>query len=248
MIRWWYSNLLDSFFKYLPKKRSKKLYVFFHGAVNQDKTVLPHFVGVGFRKYLDGSTLHFADETLLASKTIRSGFYMGIQSDLAEEIKGVITDIYNRGGYSQVIVFGSSAGGFIALKLAELLQGCSVVVNSPATSVANHSNKKIRDEFFSSVVRLSGLDECSYFEARRSCLFENFCPLGSVRIIVSVGDELNNRRHLVPFLKQFGRSEGDIVLCSDLRINENLTLTVRDFGQGHKYPPVPFLIDVLRDA
>src|SRR5699024_7620338 len=63
------------------KRRSSKLLIVFHGALNRDEYTLPRFEYKSSLKDFDGSILFLQDPTLYLHKRLGLGWYIGTDTD-----------------------------------------------------------------------------------------------------------------------------------------------------------------------
>jgi hypothetical protein len=231
-------------FLYVFKKPSLPLLVFFHGAVDQSKTKLPHFVGTSIAAKLNCNSLHVSDPTLYASQSLRSGWCLGTQDfNFPKILKRLITGLIEQSRATRTVVYGSSGGGFPCLMLATELDNVVAIVNSPCTSILSHPNPALVESFKSVCFPTMDLDEIA--KVRRLCFIGDYTVRTGNHLLylINVGDTYSIKSFTSPFLAQFRMTfpEG----TGDYSIPGG-TLAVRDWGRGHKHPDPIILIDALR--
>jgi hypothetical protein len=228
---------------YSFKAKELPLLVWFHGAVDQSKTQLPHFVGTSLAAKLNCNSLHVADPTFHVSESLRACWYIGneelnFQQVLAQLVHGLSVATQA----PRTVLFGSSGGGYPCLAMSTLLENVVAVVNSPSTTLLNHPNAGLVANFSQHCFPQRELTD--FTDTRVLCMMNGFKtkPTSRVVYIMNSGDTNNIRNFAGPFFAQFGLSfpnePGDYPFPYG-------TLIVRDWGAGHKYPPVGFLIETL---
>ncbi len=133
------------------KKNSDRLVVFYNGAVDVEKTPLPVFQRWSWLEKLPYSAMVISDPTIEQIAREKSGkshigWYQGdcdgfVLEQIVEHIKKTIhkLDIEE----SNVLFYGSSAGGFAALVSASLLQRSKACVINPQVDVLQYHKKHV---------------------------------------------------------------------------------------------------------
>lgn len=239
----WFDEIpLDIIFQY--DSLTKPLFVFFHGAVDQAKTVTPHFVGLSYRGVISANLLHIADSSLIYDEKIRAGWYLGCKTiPLQKVMLEVVSRLANYLETTKVIFFGSSGGGFPSLYLSQMISSSIAIVNSPATSILNHPHRSTRVSQYLKAAfgTMSSEDEEHVLKEQTKSDFHNGFDLnaGKVLYLLNINDKGNIQFHTSPFFKQFATE----VCLSKKQIQHigNIYLVTNDWGPGHRYPPARFL-------
>ena len=233
-------------FLYLHKKRGLPLLVWFHGAVDQEKTEIPHFVGVSLGARLNVNSLHIADPSMRVSPTLRSCWYVGTAGlDFQTQMVQLLSAIAKRTEAPRIVVFGSSGGGFPCLALAARLPNTVAIVNSPCTSLMEHPNPALVRNYEAHCLQGQAVE--SLRPERFICAKHDYRVLegNTLTYLINQGDKHSIKHFAAPFVRQFGmdfpESVGDYGLPGGV-------MKVRDWGAGHKYPPVDFLMAELSSA
>lgn len=124
---------------YLPGEGP--IVVSFHGALDRGRTIHPRFERAASLEGLGFPALVFGDPTLDLSSGLKLGWYLGSKThDLPESISKVVLKFASDLSLhsSQVILTGSSGGGFAALQTSTFLEGSQVVAYNPQTSVRDY--------------------------------------------------------------------------------------------------------------
>lgn len=120
-------------------KRSDTLVVAFHGATQRNKHVLPRFEWFRTLRSTPYSSLYFSDPTLSMSGKLSIGWYTGShQYDAGTDIAKWIIAAKKASGASEVVLVGSSAGGFAALQLSPLVEGSIALPFNPQTAISSY--------------------------------------------------------------------------------------------------------------
>lgn len=112
------------------------LSVRFHGAVNRQKTTLPFFQGLTAEASGDDSFALFQDPSLDLNKIMTLAWYLGDgHADVHRYIAECIMKLRSELNLKNVLLSGSSGGGFAALQVASYLPECVALVFNPQTDV-----------------------------------------------------------------------------------------------------------------
>lgn len=131
-------------FIWRPKDGAKRLYVFFAGDADRAKREPPVFHRWKWADKFDGHCLFVADPTLFLERTMGLGWYVGTaEFDCMRVIAPLVNELAERCGLERrnVISYGSSGGGFAALKLGEWLPGMTVVAINPQTDITAYHGR-----------------------------------------------------------------------------------------------------------
>lgn len=114
-----------------------KLYVFFPGAYQRKKGTV-QFQRYSWAPKFDGSVLILDDPTINEENSFSLGWFQGLGGgSLIPYVEKIIRKFSKSIGVNleDVIMFGSSAGGFVSLKLAEKILESSVVCINPQINI-----------------------------------------------------------------------------------------------------------------
>jgi len=120
-----------------PKKR---LFILTPSAIDRSKDSLPSFSRMtrAANQLFDGHVICIADPTLYLNEEMEIGWCLGLRSfDLSSAIANLAINAANSLGISldNVIIWGSSAGGFAALAIAERVDGSTAVAINAQTDI-----------------------------------------------------------------------------------------------------------------
>ncbi|MCT1605914.1 hypothetical protein M3B43_00985 [Nesterenkonia massiliensis] len=133
-------------FLHLPKRGSERLFVFFSGYANRKKVRPPVFQRWTWAERFPGHCLYFSDPALHRVHGLSIGYYAGSpERDVLEVIAEVVRDVALKHGVplENVATYGSSAGGFASLRIAEYLQGAAHIAINPQTDLLRHDGAKV---------------------------------------------------------------------------------------------------------
>ncbi|MGP0224859.1 heparinase II/III domain-containing protein [Paenarthrobacter sp. NCHU4564] len=118
---------------------SDLLSVRFHGAINRTKTTLPFFQGLTSELMEGGNHAVFQDPSLDLNKSMTLSWYLGDGSTNVHQFMAkCIQKLQSETGASQVLLAGSSGGGFTALQVASYLPESVALVFNPQTDVKEY--------------------------------------------------------------------------------------------------------------
>lgn len=120
----------------LVNKGSEILFVHLHGATERETTRLPRFERLATIANEDVTSLYFSDPTLHVDEKIQLTWYTGWEgTDVQRDIASWIQTTANELGCKQIIVAGSSGGGFASLQISALIPGSWALPMNPQTSI-----------------------------------------------------------------------------------------------------------------
>lgn len=120
----------------LYNKGSKTLVVSLHGALNRKTFRLPRFERLSSLAGVEASALFISDPSLFIDDTLELGWFTGWEGYnlfpvLAELIKRAADEV----GASQIVISGSSGGGFASLQIASLIDHSVALAFNPQTDI-----------------------------------------------------------------------------------------------------------------
>lgn len=131
-------------FIWQPKTNAKRLYIFFAGDADRTKREPPVFHRWKWARKFNGHCLFVSDPTLFLERTMGLGWYVGTETfDCLDVIAPLVDDLAVVCGIARrdVIAYGSSGGGFAALRLGERLPGVTVVAINPQTDITAYHGR-----------------------------------------------------------------------------------------------------------
>ncbi|WP_169735525.1 hypothetical protein, partial [Halomonas halodenitrificans] len=134
-------------FLWSPKKETDKLFVFFSGDILRDKNNPPVYQRWSWAPFFPGHCVYFSDPSLKLSNDLSLAWYSGGEDfDPLCVIAGIIDDICECLNIlpENVVAYGSSGGGFAAIRLLQYLQGATAVAINPQTNLDKYYKSKVK--------------------------------------------------------------------------------------------------------
>ncbi|MDD3266920.1 MAG: hypothetical protein PHC75_07075 [Burkholderiales bacterium] len=129
------------FFMNDKSENTSRIFVNFCGAINQKARQIPTFARWNWHGILPGKILSVFDSTLFLDKKISLGWYLGVPDmNIMSGIVDIIKKIADNSGvaYENIIMHGSSGGGFSAMRAASLLKGATALVFNPQVNIISY--------------------------------------------------------------------------------------------------------------
>lgn len=178
---------------FFARKFSKKLYIIFSGA-KQENSHLPLFKRQSWNALFDGDCLYVSDPLFYKYKDLELAWYLGDREvNIQKVLFEYILKIIEKSSYEKIFTYGSSGGGFAALKFSDIIPSCAIAIN-PQIYVNNYP-------YFSNFLFILQERDPHFFDNRIKL---NFNPLSTYFIIQNKTDTEHMRRDYLPFLKQIG--------------------------------------------
>lgn len=190
-------------FLWHPKKGSKKLFILFSGDADRQKYDPPVFQRWSWAKLFPGHCLFVSDPALYLEKTLGLAWYTGTSTyDPLSFISYVVQGIADRMSISSesVVSYGSSGGGFAALRLGTVLPGMVVVCINPQTVVTNYRLQKVEKLLrvcFNGMTRVEALNA---FPGKLSIDVENLV-CSKLIYAQNTMDTHHHEEHFKPFVE-----------------------------------------------
>ncbi|WP_271399224.1 hypothetical protein [Salinicoccus roseus] len=166
------------------RKRTDLLFVISNGAIDPKKKKPPVFMRNSWIEDLPGSLI-FIDDPTLHDTDLTLGWGQGSEKAFAlEEIATFIDKLSNRFKYKRenIYFYGSSAGGFMSMMYAVMLEGTSAVVNNPQTNVLNYYPSAV-EPLMNHVYRTCDREKLLARYGHRLSIVEGFKHYGHVPVI-----------------------------------------------------------------
>lgn len=145
-----YSLPLDVLF--VPRQKSDRLLVGFHGAEDRKSVTLPKFQFVRSFMTRGESLLFISDSTLLQHENLKISWHVGnSQTPLASALSEVVTRAALDADVDETLLIGHSAGGFSAVLVGSQVPNSRAISINGQSVIANHhpwSIKALHDNIF----------------------------------------------------------------------------------------------------
>ncbi|WP_336645771.1 hypothetical protein [Microbacterium sp. USHLN186] len=213
---------------------SSVLIVTFHGVLNRDKYVLPRFEWVNSLRNLGHSILSFGDPTMDLELGLEGGWWLGTPLvDVVPQMATIVSRAMEELGARDLVLAGSSMGGFGALQLGAYFPEATVVAFNPQTDVRKYHVRRVTRVAMGSVF---GADAPPH--PPRVSVLERYASTGIVpsriRYVANIGDRHHNEEHFEPFSAGLESIQPGRIIR-----------TTRDDGPGHVKIPAPAFISTV---
>ncbi|KUF08985.1 hypothetical protein [Pseudoponticoccus marisrubri] len=191
-------------FLWSPKPGAKRLFVLFSGDAIRAKNDPPVFQRWSWADYFPGHCLYISDPALYMDKELGLAWYAGTEDfDPMPVVRDRLNTILNNLGLPQsaMVSYGSSGGGFAALRLLRFMPDVTAVSVNPQVSITDYEMRRKVNIFlricFGGRARKEALAE---FPERLNLLSDPE-PLKSCNIILvqNVLDSHHYEDHYKPF-------------------------------------------------
>lgn len=220
------------------KVDNKKLTIMLPGAVNRSKTI-HNFQRHSWSNDIDGSVISFLDPTVHADNNVSIGWFQGNKENYAIpvliKIIRKILDVNNLSD-RDLTLFGSSAGGFTCLKIADDFPHSRIIVNNPQIYIHKYSYS----DYHKLVDWVFPKNKIEYIEEKyKKRLMVDINILIRTKPILyyqNIDDSHHYDVHLMPFLSSIDNSLYEIYnnFANDVDINKKLKVVLySDSNQGH---------------
>lgn len=133
------------------KENVEKLFIFLNGAISVDtqEKLYPYFSRISWSDKFNGHCLYLYDASLNISNDYTLGWYRGNNIKLNDKYVEIIKkfaellNVSNRNIY----FYGSSGGGFAALKFAESFPKATAIAINPQINCLNYAVKNVVEKF-----------------------------------------------------------------------------------------------------
>ncbi|MFJ2316279.1 ATP-grasp fold amidoligase family protein [Glutamicibacter sp. NPDC087661] len=202
----------------LINKSSDTLVVSFHGAVDRTSTRLPRFERLKSLKERDHSSMFIADPTLFLDKNLSLSWYVGWQQvDVQRLIAKWIVKVVEQLNIRNLILCGSSGGGFTALQVASFIPNCVALAFNAQTDISKYlvdgespaarknfirvSRPDLWEEMNAEERQLGEIDWETGFDSRYAPVERYKQRVENYVYIVQNEEEFHFHDHYLPFVK-----------------------------------------------
>lgn len=216
----WENGNLDAL---LLDKNSDTLVVSFHGAVDRKTTNIPRFERLNTLKQLEVSSLFFGDPTLFADENLSLSWYTGWPSiNMHKLIARWIVQIVEKLNIRNVILSGSSGGGFAAMQISSYIPNSIAVAFNAQTDISRYLVngtgygaqrnylQSVHPELWKNVPETQknniNIDWTRHFDSRVSAVQRYAEPMSNYLYLIENDEEFHFEDHYLPLvdtLKKF---------------------------------------------
>lgn len=227
---------------------SDTLVVSFHGSLQRTKYQLPRFEWRRTLERLDVGALMIADSTLELNDSMPLSWFVGTEKeDLAADLAKFIGEMAATGGYSRIILAGSSGGGFAAMAVSSRLPGSAAVSFSPQTRIGDYVPWVYRKFAATAFPRFDSIEavESAYpGRVNLRSLYSRNETTNFVRYVQNAHDPDHVESHFTPFAQCMGIDPA----LGGTDASGRIKLLLEPLGKGHQPPPRGRFIRHLRAA
>lgn len=205
----------------LYNKNTNKLVVLLNGLRSKNSTATVFYNRVSWVEQIPYTCLYISDPTLLYYPQLRGGYYQGTQEDFAIEyiakfIKKIAQDlsIFEE----DIILYGSSQGGFASLMLHTYLERPMVLAECPQTNLSiltSPLSKQDRLAMLQSVYEVSSFNELSNSNFEKISVIDRYKTHSivprNIKIIVKETDHVHRKDHINPLIFLYPEIEVEVV-------------------------------------
>lgn len=201
-------------------KKSKYLFVLFHGANDRSKKHPPYFERWSWQNDFNGSILNISDPTLLLDDKLRLGWYIGNKNEYpVETIVSIVNEFANIHGIenSNIIFYGSSGAGYTSLACSRYIPNSNAVAINAQTNVLNYYQGHVSDMLKAS---FNSTDQNEVWEKYKERLdmvdyYSNNKYSNNIFLVQNEKDEFHYKNHFLPFIEKTNLSKQKILLYSN---------------------------------
>ncbi|WBA10854.1 accessory Sec system protein Asp2 [Salinivibrio kushneri] len=190
------------------KKETEKpiINIWFPGAYDRKKGER-QYQRHSWTRSFEGSFLIFDDSTINSDNDLKIGWFQGCDNRLIEKVKKVIEEAIVFLGFEEhdIRLFGSSAGGFAALKLSEYFKKADALVINPQIYVLNYYKSHVKEMLRYSYKK--NIDELSGDDISKLSYFYSPDREGRIFYFQNTYDVTHIKKHLNKFIEAYTKYE-----------------------------------------
>lgn len=226
---------------------SKRLIVAFHGAINRRDVQIPRYEWLTQLSRRTEHKLFISDTTLELADDLNLAWYLGTPKfDLIAEITAFIEKVRSVNKIDEIVLLGSSGGGFASLAIGSKINKSCSISFSPQSNVWDFSDghsQKFKDTVFCS-------DNCS------TCL-QKINKRTDLISYYADGRHFNNYiyyqntgdiEHVQKHWRRFAASQGVRLLSGGRSFNQQGIFVSKFDAKGHARPPVEEMDSMIEMA
>ncbi|MGP9765411.1 hypothetical protein ACT3UM_06745 [Halomonas sp. AOP13-D3-9] len=205
-------NGLQYDFLWSPKNKGGKLFVLFSGDILREKNEPPVYQRWSWAPSFPGNCLYISDPSLNMSNNLGLAWYVGNNEldpmhGIANIVKKVCV-LYNI-DYKDVVSYGSSGGGFAAIRFLLFFEEATAVAINPQTNIEKYHKSKVRD-FLRELFSNESPENVFFEHSDRTNLLKLCESLKDKNIIYAqnLQDSFHIENHKIPFFDEIKRVGG----------------------------------------
>lgn len=244
-------NIQLNFYAHI-KQKAEKILVLLPGAVDRTKGDII-FQRFSWSDSIPAHVISFADPTISRENDINIGWFQNNQKQYGVEyLAKVILHIANLLDVNadKILCFGSSAGGFTALKLSEYIDKVTAIAINPQLIVKNYSAKFV-NRMCQAAYKTDNFDTvASEFSIRAK--INNRLEMKSNRMVIyqNEADKEHVNLHLTPYLSMVdSRLIDKLIGINSYVFNKKLTIVhYNDEIARHSPPDKKVSLDIIMNG
>jgi len=220
---------------------SDALTILLPGAINREKGLID-FQRHSWAQDFGTSVISFSDPTINIENDISIGWFQGNEDEFGVDLLAqIIAGLLNDNGYAQsaVTILGSSAGGFVGLKLANKFPQARIVAINPQIFLFNYVRSHYERMMAACYPKRSLKDSESQHRDRIVVELPSPDREGRIYIIQNTMDDRHYELHLMKYLKQLKEDDFYITKIENAerdRVRRLNVLLYEDSLLGHSPP------------
>lgn len=195
---------------FLDRKGRRRLIVLLPGATSRAKGHIDFQRHAWSRDFPEHDVLSVSDPSVRADNDLKLGWFQHEEKRYGlPALASLIRCVSERGNYSpeEIVLFGSSGGGFAALQLSRFLPDATAIAINPQINLANYFRSFYDKMITSCYPGRSAASVASDYPDRISVDIELDRRRAPVYIFQNVHDHLHLNKHLRPFVGTFDEGE-----------------------------------------
>nr|AEQ62034.1 WnmC [Neisseria meningitidis] len=246
-------NVTFTFFGNFFQDKKKKIVFFFPGATNRSKSKFDMQRFSWSSELNDVETVFFADPTYKPNNDLSIGWFQHTYKDFGiDALEKLIRHITALKGYAQdeMVFFGSSAGGFVSLKLAERFDKSDAICINPQIYLPKYSRDFYQHLLSVCYPGLSEQEVLERFGDRIAVTKDLSQNTGRIIIFQNQYDENHMKNHIGYYLKNH-----NLINCrlsfenySPENVENGLSVVIyQDEKLGHSPPSKEITLQWIQD-
>lgn len=225
---------------FLDYKEGQKIVIMLPGAINRDKNI-NNFQRFSWSDDVDYSIMSFLDPTIQESNNLGIGWFQGTKDNYAlDKLIVLLKNIFKANKILQkdILFFGSSAGGFSVLKLANVFVDSKIVVINPQIYIYKYSKNEYEKLISYSYKGLSKDEILKLYRDRLVVNIDFTIRKEPIYYYQNIKDSHHIEQHLNPYLKTLSRDIFQVVELKDkVKTDKKLYIFYyNDPESGHSPP------------
>ncbi|WP_445157483.1 heparinase II/III domain-containing protein [Halomonas sp. E14] len=196
--------------------------------------------------------LSFSDPTINEENNLSIGWFQNTQENYGiDALIDLIKLILETGGYKEknMVLFGSSAGGFAALKVSNAFPSAIAIAINPQLYLYNYTPSHYTSMLNYSYQNLSEKEVLRKFKDRLIAKLDFNTRQAPAFLFQNIHDEAHLYRHLKPMIKELGDGVNEESYGSN-SINQSLLNVIyyEDQGSGHSPPGKEMTVQMINSV